>query len=260
MTIKQTLSALGILIVLGGAVGFWASRTTPAPVAEQHILMGTKTADGDYQYSEQTDCFAIKANYPAATGLGAAADVKAREMIETRLKHEIDQFKADNDVSSRDPEQTKALGICGERKFTLEMTYKKYSGSNSVSYFYTVYADSLGAHPNAYFITFVFDENGKVVSIQDVLRTADLTELSLLVSTDVQKQLIARLGDSLPVGAEGPDVTGAMFPEGVAAKEDNFKNFVIDGDTLAIEIPPYQVAAWAAGSFEVRIPLADLAR
>ena len=106
----------------------------------------------------------------------------------------------------------------------------------------------------------MFDLDGNEVTLAQVLDTNPnwLEELSLLVSQDVQKQLIARMGDSLPVGAEGPDVTGAMFPEGVAPKAENFKNFVIDYDTLVIHIPPYQVAAWAAGSFEVRIPLSSL--
>ncbi len=68
-----------------------------------------------------------------------------------------------------------------------------------------------------------------------------LEELSLLVSNDVVSQVKQRLGID--------DTTGAIFPEGLSPNEENFQNFAVDGTSLLIELPPYQVAAYAAGSF-----------
>jgi len=262
MSLKQSLSAFGILAVLAVVVGLWAMNTTPAPQqASTHVLNGTLQDNRDYLYAESSDVYDIKATWPDKVPLPtAAASAKAGLALETTLKQQIDQFKADGNFANLTAEDKQIQGLDGSRKYALDLTYKDYDAPGYHSYLYTVYADTLGAHPNAYFITHVFDLDGNEVTLAQVLDTNPnwLEELSLLVSQDVQKQLIARMGDSLPVGAEGPDVTGAMFPEGVAPKAENFKNFVIDYDTLVIHIPPYQVAAWAAGSFEVRIPLSSL--
>jgi hypothetical protein len=72
------------------------------------------------------------------------------------------------------------------------------------------------------------------------------------VRTDVTAQYKQR--------AEVATTTGLLFEEGFAPTEENFQNWYLDGDTLVIQIPPYQVAAYVAGSFEVRIPLAEISQ
>ena len=101
-------------------------------------------------------------------------------------------------------------------------------------------------------MTFVFDKDGNKVALGQLFPNNPnwLEELSLVVSNDVVAQMKQRTGLD--------DITGSVFAEGLATKEENFQNFVIDGDMLVVEIPPYQVAAYAAGSFEVRTPLKGL--
>jgi len=263
MTFKQTGISLVLLVVAAGVVGLWASVAKPpaADTQSQHVLQGTRQDNHDYVYTESTDVYDIKAAWPDKVPFSAAAaSITAGLTLEKALKDRIDQFKVDGNFANLTAEDKQIQGLDGTRKYVLGMEYKDYTAPGYHSYLYTVYADTLGAHPNAYFFTKVFDLNGAEVTLGQVLSNNPnwLEELSLVVSQDVQKQLIARLGDSLPSGVEGPDVTGVMFPEGVAAKAENFQNFVIDGDDLVIAIPPYQVASWAAGSFEVRIPLSEI--
>ena len=56
------------------------------------------------------------------------------------------------------------------------------------------------------------------------------------------------------------DLTWSAWAQaaGLAPTVENYSTFAVDGDTLLIELPPYQVAAYAAGSFEVRVPLKDI--
>lgn len=265
MTNKQLLGSLAALAVLAIIFGTWASytntpATTSAVPALSSVVGGELASDGVYRYTERSACFSIDVEYPATTSLAAAADVRARTTMEQRLLQDISEFKANNDVSGRSPEQVEALGMCADRPFTLKIQYETRSGSGTISYLYTVFADSLGAHPNGYFITFVFNDNGELLGLEQVLGSNQnwLEELSLLVSRIVTAQMAERLGPDAPQGAEGPDVTGALFAEGLAPKEENFRQFIVDGDDLLIIIPPYQVAAYAMGSFEARIPLADL--
>lgn len=267
MSNKQILGILAVLIVLAVLVGMWASRTKPValePAAgdTSEILGGTLNANGYYEYQDDKPYYKIVALYPAKTGLAAAADTKARTTIEQGLAAEIANFKSGSGLDTLTAQDAEIQNISNERKYMLGMEYKAYSSTSTVSYVYQIYADTLGAHPNGYYLTYTFDQEGNLLALGDVLKNNPnwLEELSLLVSQEVTAELKSRLGASLPQGDEGADVTGAIFAEGLSAKEENFKNFALDGADLLIFIPPYQVAAYAAGSFEVRIPLADINR
>lgn len=266
MSTKQILYSLGGLVVLGLIFAGLASFTT-APVAaptagdKSAILGGTLGSDGAYHYSDDSEYYRIEADYPARTGLADAADLKVRTTIEQDLAQQIATFKTDSGLDVLTPQDAEIQGLTNERKYALALEYMPLTSSTTVSFAYQVYADTLGAHPNLYYKTFVFDQDGNRLALGDVLKNNPnwLEELSLLVSQDVTAQLKTRL-DSLPQGNEGADVTDSIFAEGLVAKEENFENFVVDGDSLVILIPPYQVAAYAVGPFEVRLPLSEVNR
>ncbi len=251
MHFKQLLWALGILIIAGAVVGVWANRNGHPP-AEVHPLAGVLQEGEDYEFVEDGKYYTVKATYPAETGLKESADRKARLAIEQSLAARIAEFKSNSGVETLTDEDAAFQGLGEDRKYALDLSYQTYSAPEYVSYLYTVYEDTGGAHPNTYFMSFVFDESGERVGLEELFPNNPnwLEELSLLVSNGVVAQYRAR--------AEVEDTTGLLFEEGLAPKVENFSNFVIDGDTLAIFIPPYQVAAYAAGTFEVQIPLKDL--
>ncbi|MSR70736.1 DUF3298 domain-containing protein [Candidatus Kaiserbacteria bacterium] len=242
MQFKQVGIALGILIILGVIFGFWASQSGSGMQKEESILGGEQIGEGDeYVYTEKGDYYTIEAHYP-----------KSRPVVEQALADRIAQFKKDGNFANLTAEDVQIQGLGPDRKYALDLEYKHYISAGYHSYAYTVYEDTLGAHPNTYFMTFVFDAKGNAVALETLFR-ADrnwLEELSLLVSNDVSAQYRARSG--------AKDLTGLLFPEGLAPKVENFQNFVLDGDQFVIMIPPYQVAAYAVGSFEVKIPLVNL--
>lgn len=229
MNLKQIGWAAGVLGVLAIIFGAWASYTKPvahSAVPPQDSLGGTLTANGDYKYTEDKPYYSITATYPAKTGLAAAADAKARAIIEKGIADQIAQFKADNQLNTMTAADAQTQGLSGDRKYALDMEYKAYTGSSSVSYAYAVYADTLGAHPNGYYKTFVFDNAGTQATLKDFFAPgADyLAPISKEVTTQVTQQL--------KVAAGSTDVSGTLYSEGLAATDNNFQNFVVDGDTL----------------------------
>ena len=255
MNFKQIAVAIALLAVAAVVFGFWASNT-PAPQAAQqtqHILAGTPTEAGPYKYAESTDYYTIEATYPARVPLnGEGASQRAQLTLEQGLKDRIDEFKA-NVSEMLTPAEQARLKEAG-RTYAFSMEYKDFGSPKYVSYLYTVYVDTGGAHPNGYFKTFVFDDaTGAQVQLADLFKSEInwLEELSLVVSNGVVAEMKKRSGQD--------DVTGIIFAEGVSPKVENFENFYIDNDTFVVAIPPYQVAAYAMGSFEVRIPMSDLA-
>jgi hypothetical protein len=255
MSTKQILYTLGVLVVLGAVFAFWASFTKPigpSAAQPQDLLGGVPSATGDFAYTDEQPYYKITASYPATTGLQAAADAKARATIEQGLADQIATFKSGSGLDVLTPQDAQIQNISGDHKYALDMQYDDYTSTTTVSYVYKIYADTLGAHPNGYYETFVFDQDGNRLAVGDLFdqSSAWLTDLSKMVKDSVTKQLTALSG--------GQDASMDIYPEGVAANPDNFQNFALDGGDLVIFIPPYQVAAYAAGSFEVRIPLAQL--
>lgn len=225
---------IGLVALVAVALGGWWLYTQNAPAGQGQVLEAQ-------EFTEETEYTSIEVAYPAAIG-------PVRAFIEAAMGKVVADFRQ----NTAGLDATVMPSLEG-RKLALVAEYKAYTGAyNTTSYAYTVYEDTGGAHPNGYFKTFVFDENGKILSLADMYapNPNGLEELSLLVSNAVVAEMKQRTGQD--------DVTGSLFAEGLSPKEDNFQNFYLDGDTLVILIPPYQVAAYAVGSFEVRIPLTDI--
>lgn len=256
MTFKQILLTLLVLVLFAVLFGYFATKATPVtpPVSEvTHVLSGVATSSNRMVHVEDAAAYHIEVTYPAAVMVGdVAANAKAQATLETALAKQIADFKSDSGLDSLTAHDIEVQGIGGDRRYALTVDYKEYKGASSASYLFTVYADTLGAHPNTYYLTEAFDTTGNTLGITDVVGANGLAKLSQLVTADVAAELKDRTGED--------DVSGIMFAEGAAPKAENFQNFVIDGSDLLIELPPYQVAAYAAGSFEVKIPLSAVAK
>jgi hypothetical protein len=257
------VAALLIIVVAGIAWGTSRARPVLAPVVPAgvagdslHILSSTATTSGDYVHEEHTTYYDISAVFPAKTPLvlsNVEADTKARTTIEQSLAKTIADYKTNlGEFDATMQDFIKSRGV----PLALDITYTQYTSPAYVSYEFDIYDDSGGAHPNTYFSTFVFDKQGSVVALADLF--VPQSKYLTRIADESKKQITAELNKRL--GADGQSgVTADIFAEGYAPKAENFSSFVIDGDTLVVFFPPYQVAAYAAGNFEVRIPLATLA-
>lgn len=239
------IAALGILIILGG--WFWFANSSGSRLT--YFL----TQAGDRQHTENADLYTVQAVYPDTTGLGnrtgAVAESRAESAINTLLSDQIGEFKKAIDaqnLSDADKQRIKTQGP----KFSLNIQYHAYSSGAFVSYEFDIFSDTGGAHPSNTYKTLVFDLQGNSVALKDLFTSGSdyLGRISAAVKQQVVKQLTER----------GVDATSTIVASGVAPQEENFANFVVDSDRLRIFIPPYQVAAYAAGPFEAQILLSDL--
>ncbi len=247
---KQLLWVLVLAIVAGlAAWGLTLVHPTGQQLqsqAETHVLSGTATTTANgpaLEYKEDHPYYTVDIVYPETN------NQQEQTAIEGALKAELDAYA--QNVANLDATMMPSLGQ--GYKLALSITYKSYKGTLPqgpvTSYLFTYYEDTGGAHPNASFKTFVFDQSGKALTIHDIVG-ADLSKLASLTTAQVEAQVKQRLGQS--------DISGSIFSEGLAPTDENFSTFVIDGSDLVLELPPYQVAAYAMGSFEVRIPLSSL--
>lgn len=216
----------------------------------QHVLSGQLTAAGDYKYTEGDQYYSIEAYYPATTTLSGAADVAARTAIEQGVLAQINDFHTilGETLDTAEKARLQQDGM----QYAFAAQYKEYQSAHYDSFLYAIYEDTGGAHPNGFFKTFVFDQNGAAVTLGGLFKPgADyLARLAQAATVQVRQQLGKRLGS---------DAISSIFSDGLAPTAENFQNFAVEGDSLHIFFPPYQVAPYAAGTFDISIPLSGLA-
>jgi hypothetical protein len=192
--------------------------------------------------SENTPFYTIDARYPKD-----APPYVGKAIIDI-----ISAFKEENNLDHLTPEDIQVQGLGGDRKYALDIKYNSY-GSVTDSFVFTIYQDTLGAHPNTFYRTFTFDRQGREVTLGDLFVSGSnyLERLSTLAYTRVVDELRERAGEPTPEMLDTVRIGTSPTPE-------TLQFFYVNGNKLHLLFPPYQVAAYAAGSFDVSIPLSEL--
>lgn len=250
MDMRKILLILGILII--AALGAWwfmaygPMLPIPAQQETQSGLSYTTTPQGDRKYTETTDTYKVEVVYPNTT------DAKVQAAIDALVQGEVERFKA-NIAVIINTEEAQRIRESG-RPYELIIAYKPYQSGNFVSYEFDIYMDTGGAHPNGFFRTLTLDSGGREVTLADLFISGApyLERISAEAYTQVLAELTERSGVSI-----SPDMEDTVRI-GTSPTPETLQFFVLDGDALVILIPPYQAASYAAGTFAISIPLADL--
>jgi peptidoglycan-N-acetylglucosamine deacetylase len=137
-----------------------------------------------------------------------------------------------------------------EPPYFAQLTYtvaRNDDSALSILFSYSVYTG--GAHPNLVQTAFNFlMPDGARVFLPDLIGDDGIKRVSDLAIAD----LTARLAG--PNGMSDP----AWIRAGAGPYADNFDTFELLPDQIVLEFDPYDVAAYAAGPQEVRIPLSEL--
>lgn len=255
---EQRLELLGagiLLLVVIGLVGWYmATHRAPEPYLPTAEIPATPVVERPepQTVTEHAQFYDIEAAYPAETLLlasaGAEADSKAIAAMKAFIDKTVSDFKREGNFSNLTKEDLQIMGYDDGRKQALAIEYDETKGAHTVSYAYTIYVDTFGAHPNAFFRTFTFDtESGVELAIQNLFlpKAAYLARLSEISRFELAKAL-------------GSDIDIDYLNQGTAPAAENFQNFTINGDALVLIFPPYQVGPYALGTQTVTIPLAQL--
>lgn len=245
---EYLLGSVVILAILSWVV--FHSVTKPSPVEAPGATDVTRLLGGSY--IEHAAYYDIAANYASSTPLlttaGQKADAAAVLLMKAFVSDTISQFKTDGKFDSLSAEDVTMMGFDRGRKETLQVNYLIASSPRTVSYIFTVYTDTLGAHGNTTFKTFVFETStGTLLSLSDLFsRGSDYLATLSAISRE-------KLPDAIGRGADTSTIT-----EGTTPETKNFETFFFDNAYLTILFAPYQVASYAAGPQTLRIPTSDL--
>lgn len=253
--------AVGILVAAFAVLAAYyllGSTTVVAPGLETATTTPETASAGPaapLHLTEHAAYYDIDLSYPSATplaSLSAEANAQAVAAMKASMQEIADSFKKNGNFENLTPEDVKLMRL-DERKEALSSEYKAYAGTRTVSYVFTIYEDTLGAHPNTYFRTFTFDtKTGMKLELGNLfLPSANyLSVLSQRARTDLPA-IIKRMS--------GSDADIAYIQEGTKPLAESFQNFYIDGSNLVLLFPPYQVGPYALGTVIDPVPLARLA-
>ncbi len=233
-----------LLVVLAGAVLYAAFRPAPAKAPDAAAL---PLPAGDF--AEHAPYYDITANYATSTPLRGNANAAAIALMQNFVADTITQFKTDGNFSNLTPQDIKMMGFDQGREEKLNIVYLVFSSPRTISYVFTTYLDTLGAHGNLFFHTFTFNTaTGAPVALADLF----------LPGSDYLGTLSTLARAKLPA-VIGPDATDArMLNAGTVPEDKSFSAFFIDNGTLGILFDPYAVAPYAAGPQTLQLPLSEL--
>lgn len=188
----------------------------------------------------------VDVRFPRLSGLSdSAVEQRVNDVIRAHIEAEIVGF-----VSGLSGVDATVLPEASQSTFqsTYEVVYLDATIASMV-FRHTSYVAG-AAHPYGYVTTLTFDlTRGVPLALDDVL-TGDryLETIAQYVFNDV----LAQVG----ITADADEATVGWIREGSSPIPKQYERFTVSPDGLRVYFDPYQVASYAAGSFEVRIPYA----
>ena len=264
MDIKST-SIIGVLVLGTLAAGgvLWYLNEHPTPIIPDHTGVATTTAPRELaapqKIEEHADYYDVTGTIPSDTPLkdtaGDAASQAAVDAMEQYVLTSIQSFKEQGNFDHLSPEDIKMFGFDQGRKEAFTVSYTSTEGPHSISYLFTFYEDTLGAHPNTTYHTFTFDrKTGNLLALKDLFTpgTNYLSVLSKISRATLPSQLAKAANERTG------DLDMAYLTRGTTPVAGNFENWYISGSTVVLTFPPYQVQAYVFGAPELSIPFSTL--
>lgn len=155
------------------------------------------------------------------------------QKIEEKIQGYVKAFK----------DEIKELDIQLNQEYTLDILYEEYFHNKYLSYRFTIFQDTGGAHPNTFYDSISYDiETGEVIILDSLIQ--ECPDFLKIVSTEVRKQL-----------SVNPRITSYdMLIQGTYPVKENFKIFSFTEDGILFSFSPYTVAPYSSGKFQVLVP------
>jgi len=221
----------GLIIVAFVYYGLHHAKTAVAPVVPPSLgtVNGAWASDkiDEKIITDEGKGYSIRAAYPVTGNSAVTAYFK------NFVDEQISSFKAEL-VPADMPDSVTA--------YTLDVTYTQERSARADNFIFLIAADTGGAHGLQATKTFSFTPEGKIIALGDLFINGVQGLAS--IAPYVQKELLAR------------DMTDEDWvKEGAAPTEDNYQSFVVTDTGVRFIFDPYQVAAYAAGTQQVDVPV-----
>ena len=198
---KKIIITISFLCIFGCFFWLWFSHSSfSLPlVKESFFLSGSEVVH--LSASDLSHPYFVEINYP----------ITNYQKLDQRIDEEIQKYVAEFEHT------LSSSAVQPNQGYSLLITYEDYYYLSYVSYKFTIFMDTGGAHPNHFFYTIVFDqEKEEIFSLNDWLNChPSLLEFFSCYSRQelIQKEKIVNI---------------SMMIEGTRPVISNFSHFVLD--------------------------------
>lgn len=229
-----------VLVAVAITIGVLVDQKELFPVTAQPVsplTYDTKTIH------EERESVALDVEYPMWHGLPRAEEDALNTRIQALVDDQTQLLK--NSLIDMPPEMRASFSSALTIRFT-PFTYT----TELVSVLFSIETFSPGAaHPSTYTLPFNYlPKQSFFISLDDLLTSTWPETLSPLAT--------AKLRDEFSV--RGIADSGTWLQEGAGPLRKNFQSFALTDTTLVLHFDEYQVAPYAAGAFEITLPLSEL--
>ncbi len=133
--------------------------------------------------------------------------------------------------------------------YSLDITYDTYKYKSIISYVFTIFIDTGGAHPNTIIETITYNTSNNQLITIDYLLKENNNILDIL--SKKSRAILAKNSDLKQGNIQD------MILDGTLPKKENFSNFAFTDNGLLVFFNRYQIAPYSYGSFNIIIPYSD---
>jgi hypothetical protein len=249
---KYLALSVTLLLLLGISYSYYVFKK-PIKVTEiKDSPFSILLQNASTTFVEETDWYEAKIGYPINND-----KVKTDVFNKWYDFAKETQIKEYNDLTSaKEGLQINVDGL----KYSFFAEYRITTSTDTISYIYQIYNFTGGAHGSTAVYAITENKDQQIVPIETILPTDKLGKVAKIAEADLKKQKADRLRS---FGTSEADVAAIMkndsfLAEGVKPTRENYSVAWYDGDDVVISFGQYQVASYAEGMFEVRIPRKDI--
>jgi hypothetical protein len=256
---NKNLGLVLVGIIAVAIAGYYSYKTFLGPIGIREIKDPTFSIYLDNKektFEEATDWYEVKIKYPEQ-------NAGASDFIFKQWNDFANEFQLKSIKNRKDAQEKLGLGDMPEQKYSFNAEYKLVEGgtlfgTSTLTYVFTIYNYTGGAHGSTYIAAYTIDEYGKVYSTEEILPTSKLANINEYVTSEIQKQRQARLTPE-DSGLSKTEIDELLkddtwVKEGTAPTRENYSVVWPEGNNIVISFGQYQVASYAEGMYEVKVP------
>lgn len=259
---KNQIILLVLLIIALGALTFSLWKVFKNPNKENVVPTATSTVATtstplnveEKKVTDNNEFYEISAKYPIDSR-DTAKDVET--FVLYKVKEKQQDWKIGGEIYNEEKAITKLYPDRAKMVYIYDISYTAYESRGTVSYVFTTYEFTGGAHGNSVVNTFTFNDEGKV-EIEDILNLSENNndiKLSRILAKEIERSqgdmfiedmMMDGLGlaylkaDGVTLDKEKCNCDGFFFGS-------NFQNFYLTDEGITFLFNQYQVAPGASG-------------
>jgi hypothetical protein len=222
---KLILPVILFAIVL--VLGFSSKKSTPLSLEGTLPFVSEKKV---VELSKEYVPFTGKENLKIVVAYPVLSNSSLSELFKKEAFDRVAAFQEEI-LASRGPDTT---------KFSLETDYTREESTQYITYVFSTYMYTGGAHYNQFHTTTTFDKNGEIVTLETLF--TDMPAALKAISTYAKAQRAET------------EFNTELWLSGLDPNADAYSRYIIRDNSIEFIFDPYEIAPYSSGPQKIIVP------